>query len=57
VDDDILHEEFNQLPPLYVRPYWRRVWIVQELVLVNAVVICCEDKSIDFDDIYGLNLD
>jgi hypothetical protein len=57
VDDDILHEEFNQLPPLYVRPYWRRVWIVQELVLVNAVVICCEEKSIDFDDIYGLNLD
>lgn len=56
-DDDMLHEEFNWLRPLYVRPYWRRVWIVQELVLARVVVVCCGDKSIDFDDIYGLSLD
>lgn len=56
-DDDMLHEEFNWLRPLYVRPYWRRVWIVQELVLAKVVVVCCGDKSIDFDDIYGLSLD
>src|SRR6266480_5129524 len=53
----MLHEEFNWLRPLYVRPYWRRVWIVQELVLAKVVVVCCGDKSIDFDDIYGLSLD
>ncbi|KAF2175010.1 hypothetical protein K469DRAFT_508591, partial [Zopfia rhizophila CBS 207.26] len=41
LDDDMLHEEFNWLRPLYVRPYWRRVWIVQELVLAKAVVVCC----------------
>jgi hypothetical protein len=57
LDDDTLHEEFNWLRPLYVRPYWGRVWIVQELVLAKVVVVCCGDKSIDFDDIYGLSLD
>lgn len=57
LDDDMLHEEFNWLRPLYMRPYWRRVWIVQELVLAKVVVVCCGDKSIDFDDIYGLSLD
>jgi hypothetical protein len=53
----MLHEEFNWIRPLYVRPYWRRVWIVQELVLAKVVVVCCGDKFIDFDDIYGLSLD
>jgi hypothetical protein len=53
----MLHEEFNWLRPLYERPYWRRVWIVQELVLAKVVVVCCGDKFIDFDDIYGLSLD
>jgi hypothetical protein len=40
-----------------MRPYWRRIWIVQELVLAKVVVVCCGDRSIDFDDIYGLSLD
>lgn len=57
LDDDMLHEEFNWLRPLYSRPYWGRVWIVQELVLAKRVVVCCGDKYIDFDDIYGLSLD
>jgi len=57
LDDDTLLEEFNWLCPLYEQPYWRRVWIVQELVLAKEVVVCCGDKSIDFDDIYGLSLD
>ncbi|KAJ6201965.1 heterokaryon incompatibility protein-domain-containing protein, partial [Bipolaris maydis] len=47
LDDDILHKEFNWLRPLYLQPYWRRVWIVQELVLAKVVVVCCGDKSID----------
>jgi hypothetical protein len=57
LDDDMLHEEFNWLRPLYVRPYWYRVWIVQELVLAKVVIVCYGNKSIDFDDIYGLSLD
>ncbi|KAH8797863.1 heterokaryon incompatibility protein-domain-containing protein [Xylogone sp. PMI_703] len=57
LDDDMLQEEFNWLRPFYMRPYWRRVWIVQELVLAKLVIVCCGDKSIDFDDIYGLSLD
>ena len=57
LDDAMLHEEFNWLRPLYKRPYWSRVWIVQELVLAKMVVVCCGDKYISFDDIYGLSLD
>ena len=57
LDDDGIHEEFNWLRPFYARPYWRRVWIVQELILAKVVIVCCGDKSIDFDDIYGLSLD
>jgi hypothetical protein len=57
LDDKMLHEEFDWLRPLYMRPYWRPVWIVQELVLARVVVVCCGDKFIDFDDIYGLSLD
>jgi hypothetical protein len=57
MDDGMLHEEFQWLRPLYERYYWRRVWIIQELVLAKNVVVCCGDRSIDFDEIYGLSLD
>src|SRR4051812_20453673 len=53
----MLHEEFNWLRTFYVRSYWRRVWIIQELVLAKVMVTCCGDKFIDFDDIYGFSLD
>jgi len=56
-DDPMLHDELNWLRPFYFQPYWRRVWIVQELVLAEKVIVCCGDKYIDFDDIYGLSLD
>jgi hypothetical protein len=56
-DDPRLHDEFNWLRPFYFQPYWRRVWIVQELVLAEQVIVCCGDKCIDFGDIYGLSLD
>jgi hypothetical protein len=56
MDDGMLHEEFQWLRPLYERHYWRRVWIVQELVLAKTIVVCCGDRSINFDDIYGLSL-
>jgi hypothetical protein len=56
-DDEKLHEEFNWLRPLYARPYWGRLWIVQELILAKKVIICCGVKSIDLHDIYGLSLE
>ena len=55
--DGMLHEELNWLRPLYCRPYWQRVWILQEAVLAKSLVVCCGEKSIDFEDIYGLSLD
>jgi len=57
LDDDALYEEINWLRPLFDRCYWRRVWIVQELILAKSVIVCCGNKSVDFDDIYGLSLD
>ncbi|EXJ56832.1 hypothetical protein A1O7_07176 [Cladophialophora yegresii CBS 114405] len=56
-DDERLHEEFNWLRPLYIRPFWSRVWIVQELILAKDVIVCCGAKCIDLHDIYGLSLD
>jgi hypothetical protein len=56
-DDEKLHEEFNWLRPLYARPYWGRLWIVQELILAKKVIICCGSKQINLHDIYGLSLD
>jgi hypothetical protein len=57
LDDAALYEEINWLRPLFDRCYWRRVWIVQELILAKSVIVCCGDKSISFDDIYGLSPD
>lgn len=54
LEDDQLHEELNWLRPLYNRPYWRRVWPIQELVLAEQILVCCGSMSIQFDDIYGL---
>ncbi|OCT48981.1 hypothetical protein CLCR_04936 [Cladophialophora carrionii] len=56
-DDETLHEEFNWLRPLNVRPFWGRLWIVQELILAKEVIVCCGTKCIALDDIYGLSLD
>ncbi|KAF2994066.1 hypothetical protein E8E13_002425 [Curvularia kusanoi] len=57
LDDAALYKEINWLRPLFDRCYWRRVWIVQELTLAKSVIVCCRDKSISFDDIYGLSPD
>lgn len=37
-NDDALYEEFNWLRPLFDRCYWRRIWVVQELILAKGVV-------------------
>ncbi|ETI26153.1 hypothetical protein G647_02930 [Cladophialophora carrionii CBS 160.54] len=56
-DDERLHEEFNWLRPLYARPFWGRLWIVQELILAKEVIVCYGTKCIALNDIYGLSLD
>ncbi|KAK1833037.1 heterokaryon incompatibility protein-domain-containing protein [Podospora conica] len=36
---------------LFQRSYWRRVWVVQEVVLANAGTIMCGAKTLDLDDL------
>lgn len=45
-----------QLARFLQRPYWRRVWIVQEIVVAKRVVIFCGEKSADgsvFEDLFN----
>lgn len=55
--DPWLHKELNWLRPLYSQGLWRRVWIVQELILAKSVTVHCGEQSMDLHDIYGLSLD
>jgi hypothetical protein len=55
-DDENLLAEFNWIAALYAQPFWSRLWIVQELILAETVILCYGHKSVDFDTIYGLGL-
>ena len=41
--------DFAQLKPLYSRPWFSRLWIIQEVCLSSNVTIFCGDDVIDFD--------
>lgn len=56
-DGDDLHEELNLLRPFLMIPYWRRAWIIQELILAKTVIVCYGNRSIDLHDVYGTSLD
>lgn len=42
----------NAMLRLIARPYWRRMWIVQELLLARRVLIYCGDESFQWEDIH-----
>ncbi|KAI1426828.1 heterokaryon incompatibility protein-domain-containing protein [Xylaria sp. FL1777] len=35
---------------LLSRPWWKRVWVVQELVLAKKAILCCESDEIAWED-------
>ena len=39
------------LEDILKRPYWRRVWIIQELVAASKVVLRCGFQSLDWDQL------
>lgn len=45
-------DEIDWLRPLSSRPYWRRLWIVQELILAQFVWVHCGEQHIDLLDIH-----
>lgn len=34
-------------------PYWRRLWVVQEVSLASSVVLICGKQYLDFEDLIG----
>lgn len=41
----------DKLAALFSRPYWRRVWIIQELYLARKAYLICGPRKEDFEDI------
>ncbi|KAH7411594.1 heterokaryon incompatibility protein-domain-containing protein [Phaeosphaeria sp. MPI-PUGE-AT-0046c] len=59
-----LESEIGQVAQLLDRPWWRRVWIVQEVVLARKVVVMCGSDEVPWenikarlraDTVFGLN--
>lgn len=45
----LLHVNFMEnLATLLDRPWWRRVWILQEVILAKSVTLVCGPKSVDW---------
>jgi hypothetical protein len=36
---------------LFVRPYWRRVWIIQEIAVADEIRVCCGSQQVNWNDI------
>lgn len=52
-DDDLSSVEFDQLSELAMsllmdRPFFKRVWVVQEVVVAKKVLVCCGDDELDW---------
>lgn len=41
IEDPFAGKAWSALPSLYKRPYWRRLWIVQEFVLARNIMVVC----------------
>lgn len=41
--------EFNALSNILARPWWKRIWVVQELALARDAQVLCGDSVIDWD--------
>ncbi|KAH7122643.1 hypothetical protein B0J11DRAFT_608125 [Dendryphion nanum] len=41
--------EFNSIFALYQRPYWKRLWIRQELALARKAIVKCGNKQLDLE--------
>jgi hypothetical protein len=45
-------EAWDAIIRFFGRPWFRRVWIVQELVLPRSIIMLCGDRRFNWDEIY-----
>ncbi len=46
-----LESEVGQVAQLLDRPWWRRVWIIQEVVLAKKIIIKCSSDEVPWENI------
>lgn len=54
LDQECLERLSHDLAVLGMRPYWHRLWIVQEFALPRKVILLCGNSFIDFGAILSL---
>ncbi|KAH7467493.1 hypothetical protein FOMA001_g15115 [Fusarium oxysporum f. sp. matthiolae] len=51
----LIEEQINgEVRELLDRPWWRRTWIIQEVVLAKNIQIICEDEVVTWDTVASL---
>ena len=54
--DLFTHPRWNSLVVFYELPYWKRIWIFQEVVLSKDVLLVCPSGSLHFDILNSISL-
>ena len=49
-------KEGRALVELFERPYWRRMWIIQEIIHAGRLTVCCGNKWFEWDALESLFL-
>jgi hypothetical protein len=49
-----MKQKLESLADLFVREYWQRIWIVQELTIARKIVFYCGGSSIEGKSLYGV---
>jgi hypothetical protein len=57
VPSDLLPDEHSALTTLFLRKYFFRTWIFQELVLSSNVLVFCGDSTADWSKFYSTDWD
>ena len=48
-------DRFTDLHELFKRPYWKRVWIQQEIYLAHTIYFHCGEDQLSFNRLYHFN--
>jgi hypothetical protein len=51
LQDDTYADHFGALLSLFVRNYWMRLWVVQEVAFANKVLILCGGRQIYYSSL------
>jgi len=46
--DEIYDKHWEAVAHLFVREYWARVWILQEVLLASTATVCCGSKTVQW---------